>query len=218
MCQARDMTQPLQPTPIQFPDIDTPLLSSDDTTMRFTPDDETLDTTTPSMREYEAQIDAYMEVEKARNKNKEIADRVFKEVEKSVDDSIGELEHTEERRRETEDRSPPANTSDQIGVTKDPRLTAQMTETNPDEGVEDAGEGTSSGGQKGTYFDSSITSPEIRSDEITNKVTFRNYTTKTKKGFILFGGSAHKKLWKKHKTSGRAREDFKWLPEPPRGM
>lgn len=209
MCQARDMTQPLQPTPIPLPDMNTPLLSSDETTMRLTPDDEMIKT--PMESEYEAQIRAYIDRTKADQEKKRAVENVFGRLEKSVDDSVGELEHTEERMRETEDRSPPANTSDQIGVTKDPRQTAQMTETNPDEGLEDAGEGTSSGGQ-GTYFDSSISRPEKKGD------SFRNLSTKTQKGFIKLGSAAHKKMWKKHMSSGRAREDFAWLPEPPRGM
>jgi phage shock protein A len=209
MCQARDTTQPL-------PDMNTPPLSSDETTTRLTPEDEMIQT--PMESEYDAQIRAYIDRLKADQEKKRAVENVFGRLEKSVDDSVGELEHTEERRRETEDRSPPANTSDQIGVTKDPRQTAQMTKTNPDEGLEDAGEGTSSGGQEGTYFDSSIKIPEIRSDEISNNVTFRNYSTKTKKGFIQIGGAAHKKLWKRHMRSGRPREDFAWLPDPPREM
>lgn len=219
MCRVRDMSQPLQPTPIPFPNMDTPspdmdtpfpnmdtpLLSSGGTTMRLTPDDTNI--RTPAQRELDAQIDAFMEIERTRKKNKRIADMVFRDMEKSVDDSVGDIENTNERRRETLDRSPAANTSDQVGETKDPRLTAQMTETNPDEGLEDAGEGTSSAPPPGTYFDSSISRPEKKGD------SFRNLSTKTQKGFVKLRSAAHKKLWKKHMTSGRPREEFAWLPD-----
>jgi hypothetical protein len=208
VCRLRDTTQPMRPTPIPFPNMDTPLLSSGDTTMRYTPDE--TDTRTPAQMELDAQINVFMELERSRKKHQEIAERVFKDMEEStkdVDDSVGVLENTNERMRETFDRSPAANTSDQVGEEKAPRLTEQLTETNPDEGP--SGEGSSP--LKGTYFDSSITEPEYST---TKADAFRNYSSKSQKGFITFGSNQHKAMWRKHMSSGRPSTDFAWLPDP----